>query len=321
MRIAIYGAGAIGALLGAKLAASGQDVVLIARGPHLRAMQAHGVRGVSPLGDIQAHPTATDDSSSVGPVDFLFLAVKAHGLTEVAPLLPPLLGPETAVVSAQNGMPWWYFQCHGGPWEGTRLESVDPGGVIAAAVDPERIIGCVVYPSAVVLEPGVIQHTEGDRFAIGELDGTTSERCRTLSSALAGAGLRAPIRSRIRHDIWAKLLGNVAFNPISAITRATLSEITAHPEAAALARAVMDEVDAVATSLGVQVPVSVEQRFAGAAAVGPHKTSMLQDLEAGRPMELDAIVGAVVELGDKLSIPMPHTRSLYACAKLLSSTA
>ena len=319
MRIAIYGAGAIGAFLGAKLALGGEDVILIARGPHLRAIQCHGVRIRSPQGDIQAHPAATDDPTTIGPVDFLFLTVKAHSLTAIAPQLAPLLGPETAVVSAQNGVPWWYFQRHGGQWDGTHLESVDPGGVISRAIDPSRIIGCVVYPSAEVAEPGVIKHTEGERFSIGELDGSSSERCKQLSVALLRAGLKGPIRSRIRHDLWVKLLGNMAFNPLSAITRATMVEIATHPETSTIARAMMAEADSVARALGVDVPISIEQRFSGAEKVGHHKTSMLQDLEAGRPLELESIVGAVVELGDKLGIPVPHTRTIYACVKLLTT--
>ena len=318
MKFAIVGAGAIGAYLGAKLAASGEEAFLIARGLHLRAMQDRGVRVTSPEGDFKAYPTATDDYRAIGPLDFVFLTVKAHSLPEVAPKLAPLLGPETAVVSAQNGIPWWYFQRHGGPWEGTRLERLDPGGIISAAIEPERIIGSVVYPSALIVEPGVIEHVEGNRFAIGELDGSTTERCRRLSSALIEAGLRCPIRSRIRDDLWVKLLGNVAFNPISALTRATLVEIVTHPDASAMARAIMEEADAVAQGLGVKIPVSIDQRMAGAQKVGEHKTSMLQDLEAGKPMELESIIGAVVELGEKLGVPTPHTRMVYACAKLLA---
>jgi len=320
VRFAVIGAGAVGAYLGAKLALSGEEVVLFARGPHLQAMQAHGVRVRSGEGNFEAHPTATDDLESAGPVDFLFLTVKAHSLPAVVPRLAALLGPDTAVVSAQNGIPWWYFQRHGGPWEGTHLETVDPDKVIASAIHPERIIGCVVYPSTALVEPGVIEHIEGDRFGIGELDGSTTDRCRDLSRALTRSGLRGPIRSRIRHDIWVKLLGNVAFNPISALTRATLYEMATHAEVRELVREVMAEADAVARSLGVEIPVSIERRMAGAQKVGHHKTSMLQDLEAGRPIELESIVGAVVELGDKVGVPMPQTRAVYACAKLLADS-
>ncbi len=317
MKIAIVGAGAIGAFLGAKLALSGEDVYLIARGPHLTAMQANGVRVRSPEGDFEAHPTATDDYDSIGPVDFVFLTVKAHSLTAIAPNLAPLLGPETAVVSAQNGIPWWYFQSHGGPFDGQSIESVDPGGVIAEAIDPSRIIGCVVYPSTVIVEPGVIEHIEGNRFSIGELDGTSSDRCKRLAAALIGAGLRAPVRGHIRHDMWVKLLGNVVFNPMSALTGATLVEMVTHPETSELVRAVMAEADAVAEGLGVRLPLTIDQRMEGAKKVGAHKTSMLQDLEAGRPMELESVVGVVIELGEKLGLPMPHTKTLYSCARLL----
>lgn len=317
MKIAIVGAGAIGAFLGAKLALSGVDVYLIARGPHLREMQANGVRIRSPEGDFEAHPTATGDYESIGPVDYVFLTVKAHSLTAIAPNLAPLLGPETAVVSAQNGIPWWYFQSHGGPFDGQSIESVDPGGVIAKAIDPSRIIGCVVYPSTVIVEPGVIEHIEGNRFSIGELDGTSSDRCKRLAAALIGSGLRAPVRGHIRHDMWVKLLGNVVFNPMSALTGATLVEMVTHPETNALVRAVMEEADAVAEGLGVRLSLTIDQRMEGAKKVGAHKTSMLQDLEAGRPMELESVVGVVIELGEKLGLPMPHTKTLYTCARLL----
>ncbi|MCH8847600.1 MAG: 2-dehydropantoate 2-reductase [Chloroflexi bacterium] len=321
MRFAIYGAGAIGAYLGAKLAAAGEDVSLIARGPHLRALQEHGVRVRSPDGDFEAKPLATDDPREVGEVDYLVLAVKAHGLTAIAPLLAPLLGDATAVVPAQNGIPWWYFSRHGGPWEGTRLESADPGGVIAAHISPERIIGCVVYPAVAIVEPGVIEHTEGDRFSIGELDGSTSERCRALSTAIGRAGLRAPIRSNIREEIWVKLLGNSAFNPVSALTRASLAEIAADPDARALVQAMMEEIYGVAAELGIDIPVSIEARMAGAEAVGAHKTSMLQDVEAAKPLEVDGLVGTVLELGRMLGRPMPCTSAVYACAKLLGAKA
>jgi 2-dehydropantoate 2-reductase len=317
VKIAIVGAGAIGAFLGAKLALSGVDVYLIARGPHLKEMQANGVRVRSPEGDFEAHPTATDDYESIGPVDYVFLTVKAHSLTAIAPGIAPLLGPDTAVVSAQNGIPWWYFQSHGGPFDGMSMESVDPGGVIANAIDPSRIIGCVVYPSTVIVQPGVIEHIEGNRFSIGELDGASSERCKRLASALIGAGLRAPVRGHIRHDMWVKLLGNVVFNPMSALTGATLEEIVTHPETSDVVRAVMTEADAVAEALGVRLPLTIDQRMEGAKKVGAHKTSMLQDLEAGRPMELESVIGVVIELGEKLGLPMPHTKTLYSCARLL----
>ena len=318
MSFAVYGAGAIGAYLGAKLALAGEEVALIARGPHLQAMQADGVRVRSPQGDFEAHPTVTDDPAAIGPVDFLFLTVKAHSLTDIAPKLAPLMKPETCVVSAQNGIPWWYFQKHGGPWEGSHLESVDLGGIISKAIQADQIVGCIVYPSVVIVQPGLLEHTEGNRFSIGELDGSSSQRCKDLSQALVKAGLKCPIRPRIRNDLWVKLLGNVAFNPLSALTRSTLVEIATHPETRAIAQAIMAEAEALARALEIKIPVTIEQRLEGAAQVGHHKTSMLQDVEAARPLELESIVGAVVELGDKLEIPMPHTRTIYACTKLLA---
>ena len=319
MRFAIIGAGAIGAYLGARLARSGADVSLIARGPHLQAMQANGVRVLSPDGDFEATPHATGDIASVGRVDHVFLTVKAHSLADVAPRLGALLGPETAVVSAQNGIPWWYFKQHGGGLDGTRLESLDPDGVIDAAIESRRIIGCIVYPSTVIVEPGVIRHIEGDRFTVGELDGTRSDRCRSLSRALIAAGLRCPISTRIRRDLWVKLMGNVAFNPLSALTRATLVELATDPGTRAVARGIMEEAEAVARSLGINLPISIDQRLDGAARVGHHKTSMLQDLEAGKPIELESLVGAVVEVGEKLGLPMDHTRDVYASTRLLGN--
>jgi len=320
MRFAIVGAGAIGAFLGARLSNAGHQVYLIARGPHLRAMQASGVRVLSPQGDFEAQPEVTDDYEKIGAVDVVFLTVKAHSLPAIAPRLAPLLGAGTVVVSAQNGIPWWYFQRHGGPLEGTHIEGLDPGHVVSRAITADRIIGCIVYPSALIAEPGVVRHIEGDRFALGELDGVTTDRCRQLAGAITESGLRSPIRSRIRSDLWVKLLGNLAFNPISALARATLVEIVTHPEAGALARAIMTEADSVARAVGIEVPVSVDRRMAGAEKVGRHKTSMLQDLEMGRPMELESVVAAVLELGKKVGVPMPHTGAVYACAKLLGDS-
>jgi len=318
MRFAIVGAGAIGAFAGAMLARSGEDVTLIARGPHLRAMQEHGVRVRGSLGEFGARPAATDDPSTVGSVDVVLLTLKAHSLTEMVPRLTPLIGPDTCVVSAQNGIPWWYFYRHGGEWEGTRLEAVDPGGVIYRSIDPSRVIGCVVYPSTIIVEPGVVEHIEGTRFAIGEPDGSKSDRCRLIADAFIKAGLRSPIRTHIRHDMWVKLMGSVAFNPISALTRATLVEIVQCPETRELATAIMTESESVARRLGIEMGISIEQRLEGAEKVGRHKTSMLQDVETGRPPELEAIVGAVVELGNRMGLPMPYSRAVYACVKLLT---
>src|SRR6266849_5799753 len=319
MKFAIVGAGAIGAFAGAMLARAGEDVTLIARGAHLRAMQEHGVRVRGEIGDFEAHPAATDDPATVGPVDVVLLTLKAHSLTAMAPRLAPLIGSETLVVSAQNGIPWWYFYRHGGAWEGTHLEAVDPGGVISQSINRTRVIGCLFYPSTAIVEPGIVMHIEGTRFAIGEPDGSKSERCRRLADSLIKAGLRCPIRTNIRHDMWVKLMGNVAYNPISALTRATLIEIVQCAATRQLAASIMAEAESVAQRLGIEMGVSIEQRLAGAEKVGHHKTSMLQDLESGRPMELEAIVGAVVELGDKMGLSLPCTKAVYACAKLLGA--
>ena len=318
MKFLIAGAGAIGAYMGARMARAGLDVTLFARGPHLRAMQEHGVRVRSAEGDFEAHPKLAATLEEVGPVDVVFLAVKAHSLPQLAPQLRPVLGPETTVVSTQNGIPWWFFQGLSGAGEGILLERVDPGGVIAAAIEPRRVVGSIVYFSTEIVEPGVVLHTEGNRISLGEPDGTRSERCRQIAAALVASGLRCPVTTHIRNEIWVKILGNVAFNPISALTRATLVEMVRDPEVAALVRNVMTETESVAGRLGFQLPVSIDQRIAGAEKVGEHKTSMLRDLEAGRPMELEAIVGAVVELGERLGVPMPHTATVYACTKLLA---
>jgi 2-dehydropantoate 2-reductase len=316
MKSAIVGAGAIGAYVGARLAHAGQDVTLFARGPHLRAMQERGVRVISADGEFEAHPRVVGDLAAIGPVEVVFLGVKAGSLPELAPRLGPLFGSDTAVVSMQNGVPWWFFQNFGGDLEGLRLERVDPGGVIAASIEPRRVVGSIVYISSEIVEPGVVRHHESNRISLGEPDGTRSDRCRRIAEALGAAGLRCPITTRIRHEIWVKILGNVAFNPVSALTGATLGRMARHPEVSAVIRAIMMEVGAVAGGLGMELPISIDQRMAGAEKVGEHRTSMLQDLEAGRPLELEAIVGAVLELGDRLGVPMPATQTVYACTKL-----
>lgn len=320
MKFLIAGAGAIGAYIGALMARAGENVTLFARGPHLRAMQANGVKVKSVDGDFEARPRIIGSLDEAGPFDVIFLGVKAHGLPQLAPQLKPLLGENTTVVSTQNGVPWWFFHGFGGPWEGTLLERVDPGGVITAAIEPRRVVGSIVYFATEIVEPGVIQHTEGSRISLGEPDGTRSERVRKIAESLIAAGLRAPVTTRIRHEIWVKILGNVAFNPISALTGATIAQMARDPEISVLARNIMRETEAVALELGLELPISIEQRMAGAEKVGEHKTSMLQDLEAGRPMELEAVVGAVVELGERMGIPMPHTQAVYASAKLLAES-
>jgi 2-dehydropantoate 2-reductase len=318
VRIVIAGAGAIGGYIGARLAKAGADVVLFARGSHLQAMQARGLRVVSPDGDFEVRPEVTGDLNAIGNADVIFLGVKAHGLTTLAPqLLLERFGPNTVVVSTQNGIPWWYFQGYGGELDGLRLERVDPGGVIAASIEPRRVVGSLAYFSTDIAEPGVIHHTEGNRISFGEPDGTRTERTKRIAEALIAAGFRCPVTTRFRHEIWVKLLGNVAFNPISALTGGTLEELARHPDVSAVVRQLMAETEAVAGRLGIELPISIDQRMAGAEKVGAHKTSMLQDFEAGRPMELEAIVGAVVELGERLGVAMPATRTVYACAKML----
>ena len=318
MKIAIAGAGAIGGYIGAKLAKAGADVILFARGPHLKAMAERGLRVEGPEESFEVRPAVTGSLETIGKADVVFLGVKAHSLPDLAPRLTPLFHADTVVVSTQNGVPWWYFQQHGGALDGITLERVDPGGIIARAIEARRVIGSIAYFATEIEQPGVVRHIEGNRISFGEPDGAKSERCTRIAQALIAAGLRCPVSTRIRQEIWVKLLGNVAFNPISALTGGTLVRIATHPETSALVREVMKETEAVAQRLGIELPISIDQRIAGAAKVGEHKTSMLQDVEAGRPMELDAVVGAVIELGDRLGIPMPHTRAVYACAALLN---
>ena len=254
-------------------------------------------------------------------MDVIFLGVKANGLTLLAPQVQPLIGENTTVVSTQNGIPWWYFQAHAGELTGLHLERVDPGGAIAAAIPAKNVVASIAYFATEIVEPGVIHHTEGNRLSLGEPDGTRSDRCKAISDALIKAGMRAPVTQKIRTEIWVKILGNVAFNPISALTRATLAQMARDSEVGPVVRNIMLEVEAVAAKMGIEMPISVDQRIAGAEKVGDHKTSMLQDLESGRPMELEAVVGAVVELGERLGVSMPHTRTVYACTRLLSSHA
>jgi 2-dehydropantoate 2-reductase len=321
MKFLIVGAGAIGAYLGARMARADLDVTLFSRGPHLKAMQEHGVRVKSAEGDFEARPRIVGSLEEAGVADVVFLGVKAHSLPQLTPQLRPVLGPETTVVSTQNGIPWWYFQGLGGEWEGLRLERIDPGGVISAAIEACRVIGSIVYFSTEITAPGVIQHTDGNRISIGEPDGTRSERCRSIAEALTASGLRCPITTHIRQEIWVKILGNASLNPVSALTRATLVQILRDPGVADVIRNIMQEVEAVSKKLGMELPVSIDQRMAGAEKVGEHKTSMLQDLEAGRPMELEALVGSVVELGEKVGVPMTHTQAVYNCAKLLGRSS
>jgi len=317
MRFAVLGAGAIGAYVGAALSRGGADVTLIARGPHLQAMTRSGVRVLSPRGDFTARPPATDQFEVVRDADVVFVALKAYSLPEIAPRLGSLLAPDAAVIWAQNGIPWWYFQSLSEPAGITGLESVDPGGVIAAAIPPRHNVGCVVYSSTEIVEPGVIRHVEGTRFTLGEPDGSDSERCRQISAAFTAGGLRAPVERKLRDQIWLKLVGNVAFNPVTALTGATLGELGTLPEMRDLLLAIFAECAAVASRLGITFPVSLDRRLEAGLAVGDHKTSMLQDLEAGRRLEVGCLTGAIVELAGLLDVDVPHTAAVHACTKLL----
>jgi 2-dehydropantoate 2-reductase len=322
MKIAIVGAGAIGGYLGAKLALAGEQVTFIARNRNLDAINANGFRLVLEDGreEHAANVRAVQRMADAGPQDAVLLTVKAHQVVDLLPDLRDLFGPQTSVVTMINGIPWWYFHRLAGANEGRGLTSVDPDGRIAAAIEPERVIGSVVYPAAELLQPGVVKVIEGNRFTIGEPDGARSGRIEALSQALMKAGFKAPVSKDIRSEIWIKLWGNLSFNPISALTHATLEDICRFPPTRALAAAMMTEARNVAEALGVKFKISLEQRIAGAEAVGAHKTSMLQDVEHGRALELEALVGSVVELGRIAAVPTPTIEAVYAATSLLART-
>jgi 2-dehydropantoate 2-reductase len=322
MKIAIIGAGGIGGYVGTRLALAGDDVTFIVRGAHVEAIRQHGMKLIMADGSVQVARgvAATSDYAQAGPQDLVILAMKAHQVEAVADQVPQLLGPHTAVVTMQNGIPYWYFHKHGGALEGTRVHSVDPSGRVGRMIPAERVIGCVVYPASELIEPGVVRHIEGDRFPVGELDGSTSERVQRVSACFAKAGFKAPVLQDIRAEIWLKLWGNLSFNPISALTHSTLLDICQHPLSRELAASMMREAQAVAHKLGISFRVSLEKRIAGAEKVGRHKTSMLQDIEAGRAPEIDALVGAVVELARLTGTPTPHIDTVHALVKLLAHT-
>ena len=315
MKVAVFGAGAIGGMMGARLAAAGADLSVVARGPHLAAMQADGLSLISGGETITVHPRCTADAGELGVQDYVIVTLKAHSLPAAAPSIAKMMGPHTALITAINGVPYWYFHGFEGPWKDRHLESVDPGGKLRDILPPSQAIGCVVYPAAEVTAPGVITHVYGDRFSLGEPDGSRSERIEAISKLLIASGLKAPIRPRIRDEIWVKLWGNLCFNPVSALTGSTLDRITGRPDLRALCRAMMIEAQAVAEALGVRFAISVDKRIEGAAEVGEHKTSMLQDLERGRPMEIDALLGAVVELGAMTGHPMPTCDTVLALVR------
>ena len=322
MKICVYGAGAIGGFIAARLARAGEDVTVIARGAKLEAMSRSGLRLISePSGDdFTVDPAVTDDPAEAGPQDVVILAMKAHSLPGVAERLAPMLGPQTVVVPAVNGVPWWYFHKLAGPWAEKQIETVDPGGVSWRLIGPERVIGCVVYPAAEVVEPGVVRHLALDRMPLGEPDGSRSDRALALSKAMVGAGFKSPVRPRIRDDIWIKLWGNVAFNPISLLTGATLVDIASDEVLRGVVRAMMVEAKTVAETLGVSFAIDVDRRIDGAADVGEHKTSTLQDFEAGQAVELPALVDAVAELGRLVEVPTTID-SIAALARKRAITA
>ncbi len=319
MKVCVVGAGAIGGYVAAKLALAGSAVSVVIRGAHLAAVRATGLTlhegGTT---RVVKEIAATDNISDIGAQNIVILAMKAHQVTAIADKLAPLLGSDTTIVTMQNGIPFWYFQKHGGEFDGRRVESVDPGGYISDHIPVERVIGSVVYPACEMVAPGVIQHIEGNRFPVGELDGADTLRVKAIAELFKNAGLKSPVLKSIREEIWLKLWGNLTFNPISALTQATLVDICQFPPSRALAASMMTEAQTIANKLGIEFRVSLEKRIAGAEGVGKHKTSMLQDVEAGRALEIEALVGSVMELGRLTQTPTPHIDAVYACTSLLA---
>ena len=321
MKVCVFGAGAIGGYVAARLSTAGAEVSCVARGPHLAAMKANGLTLKSGSETLNVKLRCTDDARELGPQDYVVIAVKAHSLPLAAPSIRHLLGERTALVPAINGVPWWYFYKASGPYENTRLQSVDPGGTLWELLPPSRVIGCIVYPATDVIAPGVIEHTYSNRFDLGEPDGSKSERAQAFSQLMIKAGLRAPVRPRIRENLWVKLWGNLSFNMICSLTRSDLSAVIANPETKAVARRMMVEGEAVAEKLGVELPLDVDARIAGAAEVGVHKPSTLVDLERGRPMEIDALLGAVVEMAQLTQVPVPTCEAVLALVRQLARAA
>ena len=313
--VCVFGAGAIGGFLAARLAAAGAPVSIVARGAHLAAIQADGLVLDSGGTRTVTRPLVASDPAALGPQDYVFITLKAHSLQPALPQLAPLIGPDTTIVAGVNGLPWWYFHAHGGAFDGRRIGAVDPDGALWAGLPPAQTLGCILYPAAEIAAPGVIAHSFGDRFSLGEPDGSRSPRAERLSKLLIGAGLKAPVRPRIRDELWVKLWGNMAFNPISALTTGTLDVITGDPGTRAVARAMMLEGQAVAEALGVTFAIDVDKRIAGGAEVGRHRTSMLQDLELGRPLEIEALLGAVVEVAGWVGVPAPLSAAVLALVR------
>lgn len=322
MKICVVGAGAIGGLMGARFALAGQEVTLIDVGAHLAAIKANGLKLIGPEGEeeVARELSATDDMAAAGPQDLVVIAVKAHQIAGLAPAMRALFGNDTAVLTVQNGIPWWYFQRHGGKFDGHRIEAVDPGGKIEANIEVERIVGCVVYPAGEVVAPGVVRHVEGNRFPVGELDGSESDRVTAIAELFNGSGFKSYVLDNIRSEIWLKLWGNLSFNPISALSHATMVDICQLELTRDLAATMMLEAQTIAHKLGIEFRHTIERRLEGAEKVGKHKTSMLQDVEAGRELEVGALVGAVVELARLTDTPTPHIDAVYALVSLLNQT-
>lgn len=319
MKICVVGAGAIGGLLAAKLQNAGEDVSVIARGPHLAAIRANGLKLIEEDGnEIVARVKATDKIAEAGPQDLVILGMKAHQVEAVVVDLKQLYGPETMVLTAQNGIPWWYFFKVGGAYEGRQLKSVDPTGSIAANLPIERVVASIVYPAAEIIQPGVIKHIEGNRFSLAEIDNSETPRIKQVSETLKKAGFRSPVVSDIRAELWTKLWGNLSFNPISALTHATLEDLCRYQPTRELVAEMMREAQTIGEALGIRFRIPIEKRIAGGEAVGRHKTSMLQDVEAGRAVEADALIGSVIELGRITNIATPHLDTVYALVKLLN---
>ena len=321
MKICIFGAGAIGGYMGVKLAQVGTDVSLVARGPHLEAMKKNGLRLIEGESDVTVPVTASENPKDLGFQDYLIITLKAHSVPSIIEKVRPLVNEKTTIVSGVNGIPWWYFHKIGGEFEGAKLASVDPGNVQWDSFGPSKVLGCVVYPAAEVLEPGVIKHIEGNRFSLGEPDGSKSDRALKLSKVLTEAGLKAPVRPKLRDEIWVKLWGNLSFNPISALTHATLDVLCTDIGTREVVRKMMLEAQSIAEKLGVKFPIDVERRIDGGAAVGAHRTSMLQDLDQGRPMEIDALVTSVQELGRITKTPTPTIDVVLSLIKLRARSA
>ena len=321
MKVCVVGAGAIGGYMAVRIAQAGHDVSVIARGPHLAAIRAHGLKLIEAEQElVVTNLTATDNIRDLGPQDVVLLALKAHQIEAVVEDLSVLLEPKTVLVTLQNGIPWWYFQKLDSPYAGRVVKTVDPTGVLFNKIDPDRLVGCIAYPAATIAEPGVIQHVEGNRFPVGELDGSESDRVNQVSTLFTEAGFKARVLTDIRSEIWLKLWGNLTFNPISAVTHATLVDICQFPLKRALAAAMMTEAQTIGERLGAGFRVPMERRIAGAESVGKHKTSMLQDVEVGKPLEIDGMLGVVVELAEITEVDVPTLRALYACVSLLNKT-